>query len=110
MANNNIPSRVEEKIGDIVFLGNVARGTVPDEKFGIGYGGLPCPAFTGKHKKHYQYDRFDEVSVDLYENGAMLRKAGTGVYEWFGKTRIQDCFDKAKVLGARSKALNRMFR
>lgn len=47
MANNNIPSRVEGEIGDIMFL---------------------------------------------------------------GKARIQDCFDKAKVLGARSKALNRRFR
>lgn len=98
-------SKVDREIENARFLGEVAKGTIPDRVFK----GIPSKSITGEFKKHYQYDRFDEVWVELYEKGAILHKAGSPDYEWYEKRNVNKCFDKARVLGDRSKGLNRMF-
>ena len=71
-------------------------------------GGVP-KTVTGDFKKHYSYDQFDEVYIETFERGAVLYVAGKGD-EWFPKCIQHWAFEKAKLLGARSKALNRMMR
>ncbi len=96
--------KIEAEIDHITMLGQIAKDVCePDLK-----GFLPSLSITGKFKKHYQYDKYNEVYVDLYENGALLYKAGS-VYEWYGKGKVSKCFEKAKILGSRSKSLNKMF-
>ena len=101
MAENPLHARVRAETEMCVSLGEMARGITGDLQY------EPSDAIKGKFIKHYSYDRFDEVYVETFENGAVLFKAG-GHYEWFGKARVKACFEKAKTLGARSKALNRM--
>lgn len=98
---DNIDADVEQ----VMNMGEAARSIVePDLK-----GFMPSTEITGAHKKHYQYDFYDEVSVDLFANGALLRNLGSA-YEWYGKAKVKKCFEKAKMLGNRSKQLNGMFR
>lgn len=64
--------------------------------------------FTGKFRKHYSYDRFDEVYLENFENGCIVHKQG-GPDMWFEANRRRIGFELAKMLGRRSKALNSLF-
>jgi hypothetical protein len=93
---------IEQEQENIRFLGDISQGIA-----GVMYrGGVP-KAISGNFIRHYQYDRFDEVSVELYENGAAYQEAGKGD-EWFARPNQSKAFEKAKFRGARSKALNSM--
>jgi hypothetical protein len=94
---------IEQEQENIRFLGNLASGIS-----GVMYRGCVPTSITGKFVKHYQYDRFDEVYVELFENGAVFHKIGGGD-EWFAKPNQNKAFEKAKIAGARSKSLNSMF-
>jgi hypothetical protein len=94
---------IEQEQENIRFLGNLASGIT-----GVIYRGSVPTSVMGKFIRHYQYDKFDEVYVELYENGAVFHKIGGGD-EWFEKKIQQKAFEKAKIAGQRSKALNSMF-
>jgi hypothetical protein len=101
---------VQAEQDNINFLGDMAKDDrlKPDDEFGIGHGGMPSNSFTGKFKKHYRFDRYDEVWAETYENGVLIYKGTTGVYQWFNKNRGHIAFDKVRLWGQRSSALNRM--
>ena len=93
---------IEQEQENIRFLGDISKGIA-----GVMYrGGVPR-SISGKFIKHYQYDKYDEVSVELYENGAAFQEQGRGD-EWFAKPNQNKAFEKAKIRGARSEALNSM--
>lgn len=83
-------------------LANLAKGI--DGK--MYKGGVPS-SITGKFIKHYSYDRFDEVSVETFANGAAFHEVGKGD-EWFPRPNEKKAFEKARLRGARSRALNSM--
>ncbi len=98
--------KIEQEMENARSLGSLAKGIEADRLFK----GIPPESITGKFKKHYQYDKWDEVWVELYEKGALFHKAGSPHYEWYETKNVKRCLDKAKLLGSRSKVLNSMFR
>jgi len=80
----------------------IAQEITPDTK------GKPSKEITGNLIKWYKYDTYGDVIVERYENGALLINNRIGCREWYVKSRMQECFDKAKTLGGRNKRLNRL--
>lgn len=100
----HLTDAIDGQVAHIRSLGELSQGID-----GVLYrGGVPS-AVSGAVIKHYSYDRFDEVEVFLCQNGAIFHEIGKGD-EWFAKPVQQRAFDKAKLRGARSSALNRMMR
>ena len=101
-----IHDAIQKEMDHIRLLGDITKGDDGDLSY------EPSDADKGKFVKHYSYDKFDEVYVELYEKGALLRTVepfGGGVTEWYWRVNVQQCFDKARLLGDRSKSLNAMF-
>jgi hypothetical protein len=94
---------VEREIDEMRTLGEMSKGIEPDLPYEPGKG------VKGKFIKHYRYDEWDEVYVELFENGAVFCELGKGC-EWYDKKNQQRAFDKAKLRGERSRGLNRMFK
>jgi hypothetical protein len=95
--DKNTISEMEKESSD---MWNMAKTIEPDMT-----GGKPTDS--GKFVKHYQYDAYNQVYVELYENGALFVYVPTGRNEWYYNKQL--AFNKAKMLGGRAKNLNKMF-
>jgi len=88
-------------------LTNVEHGGIHGEK--------PDPRWAaamdhlGKLVKTYFFDKYHEVYLEKYENGAIVYYVPTGWWYYYPKDMMDDAFDFARSRGTHSRALNRIF-
>jgi hypothetical protein len=68
----------------------------------------PREDVTGKFIRHYSYDRFDELYIEVYENGVVLGDCFKRRYEWYFNSRKQEAFDRVKLIKQRNGGIDRM--